>query len=161
MCGYQFHKKSFQDNELICERRSIKKDHAATKIPFMYSIPFLEIARFQSQFPHSCVCEQFIPRNGPHISCSRIGKSLVGIQYLYESLTDTWMWKLGLWPRESFSGHICFKFSVLVLCSASVQEPGKQKLYLVWKTAKSLAYRSTWYLFYAQPKLLSQHTEDI
>ncbi len=40
-----------------------------------------------------------IPRIGPHISCSRIGRSMVGI---YKSLTDTWMWKLGLWPRNSF-----------------------------------------------------------
>jgi hypothetical protein len=34
-------------------------------------IPFLGIARPQSLFPHSCVCEQFIysiPRIGPHIS---------------------------------------------------------------------------------------------
>jgi hypothetical protein len=29
-----------------------------------------------------------------------------------------WMWKLGLWPRNSFSGNICFEFSVLVFCSA-------------------------------------------
>jgi nitrate reductase gamma subunit len=27
------------------------------------------------------------------------------------------MWKLGLWTRNSFSGNICFEFSVLVLCS--------------------------------------------
>jgi hypothetical protein len=27
------------------------------------------------------------------------------------------MWKFGLWPRNSFSGNICFEFSVLVLCS--------------------------------------------
>jgi hypothetical protein len=31
-------------------------------------IPFLGIARLQSQFPHSCVCERFyVPRIGPHI----------------------------------------------------------------------------------------------
>jgi hypothetical protein len=30
------------------------------------------------------------------------------------------MWKLGLWPRNSFSGNMCFKFSVLVLCSVEV-----------------------------------------
>ncbi len=42
----------------------------------------------------------------------RIGRSIVG---MYKSLTDTWMQKLGLWPRNSFSGNICFKFSVLVL----------------------------------------------
>ncbi len=49
-----------------------------------------------------------------HISYSRIGRSVVGI---YKSLTDTWMWKLGLWPRNSFSENICFKFLVLVLCN--------------------------------------------
>ncbi len=31
------------------------------------------------------------------------------------SLTDTWMWKLGLWPRNSFSGNICFEFSVFFI----------------------------------------------
>ncbi len=31
------------------------------------------------------------------------------------------MWKLGLWPRYSFSGNICFQFSVLVLCSAGLR----------------------------------------
>jgi hypothetical protein len=39
-------------------------------------------ARPQSQFPHSCVCEWFllyIPRIRPNISCSRIGRSIVGI----------------------------------------------------------------------------------
>ncbi len=36
---------------------------------------------------------------------------------IYKSLTDTWMWKLRLWLRNSFSRNICFKFSVLVLCS--------------------------------------------
>ncbi len=59
----------------------------------------------------------FIPRISPHTSCSRIGRSIVGI---YKSLTDTWMWKLGLWPRISFLGNIYFEFSVLVVCSAMV-----------------------------------------
>ncbi len=30
------------------------------------------------------------------------------------------MWKLGLWPRNSFSGYICFEFSALVLCSVEM-----------------------------------------
>ncbi len=79
---------------------------------FLLCIPFLGIARPQSQFPLICVCERFIYS---HISCSRIGRSMVGI---YKSLTDTWMWELGLWPCYSFSGNICFQFSVLFLCSA-------------------------------------------
>ncbi len=59
-----------------------------TKIPLC--IPFLGIARPQSQFPHSCVCEHlYNPRIGQHIYCSRIGISIVGI---YKSLTDTWIW---------------------------------------------------------------------
>ncbi len=32
----------------------------ATKIPFMYCIPFSGNARPQSQFLHSCVCDRFI-----------------------------------------------------------------------------------------------------
>jgi hypothetical protein len=51
------------------------------------------------------VSDLHIPRVGPHISCSRIGRWIVGI---YKSLTDTCMWKLGLWPCYSFSGNICF-----------------------------------------------------
>jgi hypothetical protein len=35
-----------------------------------------------------------------------------------KSLADIWMWKLGLRPHNSFSGNICFEFSVLRLCSA-------------------------------------------
>ncbi len=49
----------------------------------------------------------YISRIGPHLSCSRIGRSIVG---MHKSLTDTWMWKLGLWSRISFSGNIFFEF---------------------------------------------------
>ncbi len=56
---------------------------------------------------HVSVSDLYIPRLRPHISCSSIGRSIMGI----------WMWKLGLWPRNSFSGNICFEFSVLCLCS--------------------------------------------
>jgi hypothetical protein len=44
-------------------------------------------------------------------SCSRIGRSIVGI---YKSLTDKWMWKLGLWPNKSSSGNICFEIFGIV-----------------------------------------------
>ncbi len=73
-----------------------------------------------SQFPHSCASVSDLYLNSKdrsmHIFCSRIGRSIVGI-YAYFSLTDTWVWKLGLWPRNSFSGNICVKFSVLYLSS--------------------------------------------
>ncbi len=61
------------------------------------------------------VSDVYIPRIGPHISSSRKGRPIAGI---YNSLIDTWMWKLGLRPRYSFSGNICFKFSAFCLCSA-------------------------------------------
>ncbi len=63
---------------------------------------------------HVSVSVLYIPSIGLHISCSRIGRLMVGI---YKSLTDTWMGKLGPWPCNFFSGYIRFKFSVVVLCS--------------------------------------------
>ncbi len=74
--------------------------------PFMYSVS----GNYAASVPISTfmfVSDLYIPRIRPHISCSKIGISILGI---YKSLTDTWMWKLGLWPRNSFSGNICFKF---------------------------------------------------
>ncbi len=47
-------------------------------------------------------------------SCSRIGRPIMGI---YKSLTDTWMWKLGLRPHISFSG----KYLFLILGIVSLQ----------------------------------------
>ncbi len=85
-------------------------------------IPFLWIARPQSQFTHSCVCVRFIysqDRSTYFPAAEWIGRSIMGI---YQSLTDTWMWKLRLWPRNSFSGNICFEFSALILCSAPALE---------------------------------------
>ncbi len=80
--------------------------HGALQGKSHLCIPFLGIARPQSQFPHSCaLSDLYIPRIGPHISCSMIGRSIMEI---YKSLTDTWIWKLGLWLPNSFSGNICF-----------------------------------------------------
>jgi hypothetical protein len=62
------------------------------------NIPRKETARLQSQFLHSCFCERvilYIPLTGQPILLQprKIGGPNVGI---YRSLTDTWMWKLGL-----------------------------------------------------------------
>ncbi len=90
--------------------------HTATKIPFMYSFSgncaySVPISTFM------CLWAIYIFLGSVHIfSCSRIGRSIVGI---YKPLTNTWMWKLGLWPRNSFSGNIHFEFSVLCLYSAA------------------------------------------
>ncbi len=95
--------------------------YTATAIPFTIYTPFLGIARPQPQFSHSCVflSDLYIPRISLHISSSRTGRPIVGI---YNSLTDTWMWKLGLRPQYSFSGNICFKFSAFSLCSVTNME---------------------------------------
>ncbi len=88
--------------------------YTATKIPFMYS----QTRDCAASVPIStfvCLWAIYIfPGSINIFSCSRIGRPIAEI---YKSLTDTWMWKLGLRPRNSFSENICFKFSVLCLCS--------------------------------------------
>ncbi len=88
-------------------------------------IPEKELCGLSPNF-HSCVFERliYIPRIW-HIFFCRL------IMGIYKSLPDTRMWKLGLTPRNSFSGNICFEFSVLRLCSAS---PLPRWDHLVWKT---------------------------
>ncbi len=71
---------------------------------------FWELRGFSPSFHiHVSMSDLYIPRISPHISCRRIGISMVGI---YKSLTDTWMWKLGLWPRNLFSGNLFQIFSI-------------------------------------------------
>ncbi len=83
----------------------------ATAIPIIYSFPGNSAA---SAPVHIQVSVSDLYIISPHISSSRKGRPPVRI---YNSLTDTWMWKLWLRPRYSFSGNICFKFSALCLCS--------------------------------------------
>ncbi len=81
----------------------------------VYIFIFWELRGLSPDFHiHVPVSDLYIPRIGPHISSSRKGRPIVG---LYNSLTDTWMWKLGLRPRYSFPGNICLKFSSFCLCS--------------------------------------------
>jgi hypothetical protein len=89
--------------------------HTATKIPFTYS--FSGNCAASVAISHSCVCSRFTYSQDLSTSYLQQNKQ-IDHGNIYESLTDTWMWKLGLWPRNSFSGNVCFEFSVLVLCSA-------------------------------------------
>ena len=96
----------------------------------IYVFLFWELRGLSPNFHiHVSVSDLYIPRIGPHISSSRKGRPIVGI---YNSLTDTWMWKLGLRPRYSFSGNICFKF--LAFCLYSVRYIRMYKfLKCLWK----------------------------
>ncbi len=54
-------------------------------------------------------------------------KTARSIESLYKLLRDRWMWKFGLWARNSFSGNICFEFLVMILCSVVHQCTAKTK----------------------------------
>ncbi len=73
----------------------------------IYVFLFWEVHRLSSNFNiHVSVIDLYIPRIGPHIFLQQ-NRQIDGGN-IYESLTDICMWKLGLWPRNSFSGNICF-----------------------------------------------------
>jgi hypothetical protein len=77
---------------------------------FKTNNPRKRIARPQSQFPQSFMCMWAIyifPRSVCLFCCRRICGPILGI---YKSLTDTWMCKLGLTPRNSFSGNTYMGF---------------------------------------------------
>ncbi len=85
----------------------------------IYVFPEKELRGLSPNFHiHVSVNDLYIPRIGPHIFLQqRKGRRGRLILVIYKSLSDTWMWKLGLRPHNSFSGNICFEFSVLCLCS--------------------------------------------
>ncbi len=125
---------------------------------FRLYITFLGIARPQHQFPHSCVCERLIYSQDRSIYfLQQKGRPILEI---YNSLTDTWMWKLGLRPRYSFSGNICFKFSAFCLCSAGTTlreafyEDWNVFRYRHWTLEQQLISQTTCLL------LLSLHCKD-
>ncbi len=103
----------------------LKATYTAVKIPINVFL-FRELRGLSPNFHiYVSASDLYIPRIDPHISWSRTGRPIVGI---YKSLTDTWMWKLGLWPRNFFSGIICFQLSVSVLCSVCIEIVGKVHL---------------------------------
>ncbi len=86
-----------------------------------FYIPFMGIARTPSRFPHSCVCERFI------YSQDRLTFLQQNADRSWEYISRSQTHECGNWDCgracNSFSGNICFKFSVLVLCSADAQVP--------------------------------------
>ena len=84
---------------------------------FRLYIPFLGIARPQPQFLHSCVCERFIysqDRSTYFLQQKRQlhhGNTLFANRHMNV--------EIGLRPRYSFSGNICFQFSEFFLSSAA------------------------------------------
>jgi hypothetical protein len=76
-----------EGNVEIC-KKIIKAMYTATKIENpLYVLLFWKLCGLSPNFHfHVSVSYLSIPRIGPHISCSRIGRSIVGI---YKSLTDT------------------------------------------------------------------------
>ncbi len=94
--------------------------YTAKKIPFMYSFyGNCEVSVPISTFIQY-VCEWFVYSQDRSIYFPA-GNRQIEMVGIYKSLTETWMRKLVLCPRNSFSGNICFKFSVLCLCSVLQQ----------------------------------------
>jgi hypothetical protein len=102
-----FGRNSYSATQIYCKCSSKPQDHTANGKPIDV-FPEKELRGLSPIFPHSCVCERFIcifPGSVHIFSCSRTGRPIVRI---YKSPTDTWMWKLGLRPRNSFSGNTVF-----------------------------------------------------
>ncbi len=64
----------------------------------------------------SHVSDFYIPRIGPHISCNRLGRSIV---WIYKSLKNHMSAEIGTLATQFLFWEYLFWFSVLVLCSAS------------------------------------------
>ncbi len=61
------------------------KRKQATKIPFMYSFSGNCAVLVQIHI-HVSVSDLYIPKIGPHVFCSRIGKSVLGISHRHINL---------------------------------------------------------------------------
>ena len=93
---------------------------------FETNIPRKGISGPQSQFPHSCVCEQIIYSHDGSVFSAE--GNMWTILIIYKSLTDTWMWKLGLRPRNSQKRNIKTELPLQCGVDRSYHIPG----YLCW-----------------------------
>jgi hypothetical protein len=101
---------------LVLHRLCLKLIYCTLQRKSLLCIPRKGVSQPQTQFPHPCVCERWI-----HIFSGSVHIFLQENRQTDRgniSTAQIWMWKLGLRPRNSFSGNICFEFSVLCLCSA-------------------------------------------
>jgi hypothetical protein len=96
----------------------------------IYIFLFWELRGLSPNFHiHVSVSDLYIPTFGPPIFLQQNRQT---DQRIYKSPTDTWMWKLGLWPRNSSPGNICFEFSVF---SLQCKEPSAEVYSVKWTTA--------------------------
>ncbi len=83
----------------------------------IYVLPEKELRCFNPNFhTHMSISNFYISRISPHIFLRQKRQTDRG-NTVYKSLTDTWMYKIATDASHSFFGFICFKFSVLCLCS--------------------------------------------
>ncbi len=96
--------------------------YTATKKPFLYSISEKCAASVPiSTFMCLWAIYTYIPRMGPLYFLQKNRQIDCGNTSITNSLTDTWLWKLRMWPRNSFFENICFEFSELVLRSIQLR----------------------------------------
>ncbi len=87
---------------------------------FETNIPRKGMSGPQSQFPHLCVCERIIYSHGGSAFSAGGNMWTDPGNIQYKSLTDTWMWKLGLRPRYSQERNILYNRN----CRCSVRAIG-------------------------------------
>jgi hypothetical protein len=76
----------------------------------IYVFLFWELVGLSPSFHiHVSVIDLYIPRIDPHVFLQQNRQIHRG--NIYIPLSNTLMWKFGLWPHNSFSGNMCFKFS--------------------------------------------------
>ncbi len=102
--------------------------HSNEKNP-IYVFLFWELRGLNPNYIHVSVSYLYIfPRSGPHISCNRIGRSIVGI-YKSSQTHEYGNWDCGcaIPILEIFVSNFT-EFSVLVLCSALLKQMARREL---------------------------------